>query len=202
MKKKKEVIEEPKMATLHVTEEQLKLIQTALDFYSRVGIGQMWAIKDHPTYQNVIYDKLRPKKELELGDRTERGEIVEIGDGYIKTKGTWGKGEEIRTWTDVDKIKLSIDYSLYHKIRDEGEDLLVAGRNKLLQEDDLSKHGSYGIFNPEIDDSCRVAYDIIQVIRHEFWKRDPERSSITVDSSVTIWTKDGNKVKCELDENI
>jgi hypothetical protein len=200
MKKKKEVIEEPKMATLHVTEEQLKLIQTALDFYSRVGIGQMWAIKDHPTYQSVLYDKLSPKKELELGDRTQRGEIVEIGDGYIKTKGSWGNGEEIRTWTDVDKIKLSIDYSLYHKIRDEGEDLLVAGRNKLLQEDDLSKHGSYGIFNPEVDDSCRVAYDIIQVIRHEFWKRDPERSSITVDSSVTIWTKDGNKVKCELDE--
>jgi hypothetical protein len=188
------------MATLTVTEEQLKLIQTALDFYSRVGIGQMWAIKDHPTYQNVLYDKLRPKKELELGDRTERGEIVEIGDGYIKTKGSWGNGEEIRTWTDVDKIKLSIDYSLYHKIRDEGEDLLVAGRNKLLQEDDLSKHGSYGIFNPEVDDSCRVAYDIIQVIRHEFWKRDPKRSSVTVDSSVTIWTKDGDKVKCELDE--
>jgi len=188
------------MATLTVTEEQLKLIQTALDFYSRVGIGQMWAIKDHPTYQNVLYDKLRPKKELELGDRTERGEIVEIGDGYIKTKGSWGNGEEIRTWTDVDKIKLSIDYSLYHKIRDEGEDLLVAGRNKLLQEDDLSKHGSYGIFNPEVDDSCRVAYDIIQVIRHEFWKRDPKRSSVTVDSSITIWTKDGNRVKCELDE--
>jgi hypothetical protein len=188
------------MATLTVTEEQLKLIQTALDFYSRVGIGQMWAIKDHPTYQNVLYDKLRPKKELELGDRTERGEIVEIGDGYIKTKGSWGNGEEIRTWTDVDKIKLSIDYSLYHKIRDEGEDLLVAGRNKLLQEDDLSKHGSYGIFNEQVDESCRVAYDIIQVIRHEFWKRDPKRSSVTVDSSITIWTKDGNRVKCELDE--
>jgi hypothetical protein len=200
MKKKKEVIEEPKMATLHVTEKQLKLIQTALDFYSRVGIGQMWAIKDHPTYQNVLYDKLRPKKELELGDRTERGEIVEIGDGYIKTKGSWGNGEEIRTWTDVDKIKLSIDYSLYHKIRDEGEDLLIAGRNKLLQEDDLHKNGHYGIFNEQVDDTCRIAFDIIQVIRHEFWKRDPERSSITVDSSVTIWTKDGNKVKCELDE--
>jgi hypothetical protein len=187
------------MATLTVTEEQLKLVQQALDFYSRVGIGQMWAIKDHPTYQSVLYDKLRPKKELELGDRTERGEIVEIGDGYIKTKGSWGKGEEIRTWTDVNKIKLSIDYGLYHKIRDEGEDLLNAGRNKLLQED-LHKHGSYGIFNPQVDESCRVAYDLIQVIRHEFWKKNPERSSITVDSSVTIWTKDGDKVKCELDK--
>jgi hypothetical protein len=199
MKKKKEVIEEPKMATLHVTEQQLKLIQSALDFYSRVGIGQMWAIKDHPTYQSVLYDKLRPKKEIEVGDRTERGDVVEIGEGYIKTKGSWGNGEEIRTWTDVDKVKLSIDYGLYHDIRDQGEDLLVAGRNKLLQED-ISKHGSYGIFNEQVDDSCRVAFDIIQVIRHEFWKRDPERSNITVDSSTTIWTKDGNKIKCELDE--
>jgi hypothetical protein len=159
----------------------------------------MWAIKDHPTYQNVLADKLRPKKKLEVGDRTERGEVVKIGKGYIKTKGSWGKGEEIRKWTDVKNIKLSIDYGQYHKIRDEGEDLLVAGRNMLLQED-TSKYGSYGIFNPNVDDSCRVAFDIIQVIRHEFWKRDPERSNITVDSSTTIWTKDGNKIKCELDE--
>jgi hypothetical protein len=199
MKKKKEVIEEPKMATLHVTEKQLKLIQTALDFYSRVGIGQMWAIKDHPTYQKTLEDKLRPKKKIEVGDRTERGEVVEIGKGYIKTKGSWGNGEEIRTWNDVDEVKLSIDYGLYHDIRDQAEDLLVEGRNKLIQED-ISKHGSYGIFNPNVDDSCRVAFDIIQVIRHEFWKRDPEKSSMTVDSSITIWTKDGKKVKCELDE--
>lgn len=187
------------MATLHVTEEQLKLIQCALDFYSRVGIGQMWAIKDHPTFQKVLYDKLRPKKNIEIGDRTERGEVIEIGDGYIKTKGTWGNGEEIRTHTDVENVKLSIDYGLYHQIRDEGEDLLVAGRNKLLQED-IHKNGSYGIFNENVDESCRIAYDIIQVIRHEFWKKDPQRNTITVDSSITIWTKDGKKIKCELDE--
>jgi len=184
------------MATLTITEEQLKLIQTALDFYSRVGIGQMWAIKDHPTYQNVLYDKLRPKKEIEVGDRTERGEVVELGKGYIKTKGSWGNGEEIRTHKDIKNVKLSIDYDLYHQIRDEGEDLLNQGRNKLLQID-LHKNGSYGIFNEQVDDSCRVAFDIIQVIRHEFWKRNPERSN-TVDSSTTIWTKDGNKVKCQL----
>lgn len=186
------------MTILHLTEEQLKLVQHALDFYSRVGIGQMWAIKDHPTYQKVLADKLRPKKEIEVGDRTERGEVVEIGDGYIKTKGSWGNGEEIRTHKDVEDVKLSIDYGLYHEIRDEGEDLLNQGRNKLLQID-LHKNGNYGIFNDQVDESCRVAFDIIQVIRHEFWKRDPERSNITVDSSTTIWTKDGNKIKCQLD---
>jgi len=67
------------MATLQVNDEQLRLIQKALDFYSRVGIGQMWAIKEHPTYENILREKLRPKKQLEVGDSTERGEIVKIG---------------------------------------------------------------------------------------------------------------------------
>ena len=43
------------MAKLIVTEEQLRLIQTALDFYSRIGIGQFQEIKDHPTFQKHLY---------------------------------------------------------------------------------------------------------------------------------------------------
>lgn len=187
------------MATLTVTEKQLKLIQQALDFYSRVGIGQMWAIKDHPTFYQVLEDKLRPKRDLEVGDRTERGEVVEIGKDYIKTKGSWGNGKEIRTWTDVDKVKLSIDWGKFHQIRDEAEALLNEGRNHLLQ-DKIPYHGSYGIHNPQVDESCRVAFDLIQVIRHEFWKRNPDRSNSTVDSHVMTWTEDGNKIKCQLDE--
>jgi len=131
--------------------------------------------------------------------KTERGVIIEIGDDYIKTKASWGNGEEIKTWHDIENIKLSIDYDAYHKLRDEGEKLLNQGRNILLQEN-MHDHGSYGIFNENVDDSCRVAYDLIQVIRHEFWKRDPERSNMTVDSSVLLWTKDGDKIKCDLNE--
>jgi hypothetical protein len=187
------------MATLTVTNEQLQLIQKALDFYSRVGIGQMWAIKEHPTYERILADKLRPKKKLEVGDRTERGDVVEIGDGYIKTKGSWGNGEEIREWTDVENIKLSIDYGLYHDIRDKAERILNQGRNVLLQEE-IPNNGSYGIYSPDVDESCRVAYDIHQVIRHEFWKSDPDRSSITVDSSVHLRSKDCNKIKVKLDK--
>jgi len=37
------------MATHEETNKQLRLIQQALDMYSRIGIGQMWVIKDHPT---------------------------------------------------------------------------------------------------------------------------------------------------------
>jgi len=60
------------MPKLEITEEQLKIIQTALDFYSRVGIGQMWVIKDHPTFQSVLSDKLRPQKDLEVGDKNRK----------------------------------------------------------------------------------------------------------------------------------
>jgi hypothetical protein len=187
------------MTTLELTNEQLRLVQQALDFYSRVGIGQMWAIKEHPTYENHLREKLRPKKKLEVGDRTERGEVVEIGKGYIKTKGHWSNGEEIREWTDVENVKLSIDYGMYHEIRDRAEKVLNQGRNMLLQEE-LPNNGSWGIFNPSVDESCQVAFDIIQVIRHEFWKQNPNRSNITVDSSVHLHCKDSEKIKCKLKE--
>ena len=185
------------MATLELTESQLRLVQDALDFYSRVGIGQMWAIRDHPTFENVLREKLRPKKPLEVGDKTERGEVVEIGKDYIKTKGSWGTGEEIREWKDVEKVKHSIDYNQFHEIRDRGEKVLNEGRNILLQ-DQIPNNGSYGIFNPQVDESCRVAWDILQVIRHEFWKANSDRSEITVDSSVHLSTEDSHKIKCEL----
>jgi hypothetical protein len=187
------------MATLEITNEQLRLIQQALDMYSRIGIGQLWVIKDHPTYYNVLHNKLRPKKEIEVGDSTERGEVIEIGDGYIKTKGHWGNGEEIRTWTDVGDVKLSIDYEKYHSIRDEADKILHNAANMLLQEN-FANGGSFGIYNPDVvDESARVTYDIVQVIRHEFWKQDETRSNMTVDSSVHLGTKDFDKIKCKLD---
>ena len=188
------------MATLEVTNEQLRLIQQALDMYSRIGIGQLWVIKDHPTYYSVLHDKLRPKKQIEVGDRTERGEVVEIGDGYIKTKGSWGKGEEIRIHTDVENVKLSIDYGEYQRVRSEVDKILHNAANMLLQEN-FANGGSFGIYNPNIDESARVAYDIVQVIRHEFWKQNETRSNMTVDSSVHLGTKDCNKIKCKLDKS-
>jgi hypothetical protein len=107
------------MAKLELTNDQLQLIQKALDFYSRVGIMQFDRVLDHPTIDNVIDDRFRPKKELEVGDRTERGEIVEIKKKQIKTKGSWGNGEEIKTWKDIENIKLSTDWSEVHRIKDE-----------------------------------------------------------------------------------
>jgi len=58
--------------------------------------------------------------------------------------------------------------------------------------------GIWGIYNPKVDETCREAYDILQVIRHEFWKADETRSNITVDSSVHLTTKDAKNIKVTL----
>jgi hypothetical protein len=45
----------------------------------------------------------------------------------------------------------------------------------------LNANESYGIFNKEVDDSARVAWDIQQVVRHRLaWDRTPE-GGYTVD---------------------
>jgi len=187
------------MATITLNNRQLQLIQRALDMYSRIGIGQMWAIKEHPTFEGILREKLRPKKELEIGDRTEYGEVVEITKKKVKTKGTWNTKEEIREYKK-DEVKLSIDYSAFHDIRDRGEKILNQGRNVLLQ-DELHDNASYGIYNPNVDESCREAFDIVQVIRHEFWKNNEDRSSITVDSHIHFSSKNNcNNVKVEIDK--
>lgn len=142
------------MATLTVTEEQLRLIQEALDMYSRIGIGQLWVIKDHPTFEEI----LRKKSTF---------------DGKV-------------------------DYNIYHDMREKADKYFTLGRDTLLIDSTHGQHGSYGIYNKEVDESCRVAFDLVQVIRHEFWKANPDRSEHVVMSSVHLSSKDSNKIKLEL----
>jgi hypothetical protein len=184
------------MATINLTNKQLRLIQNALELYSRIGILQFERIFDHPTIENVLEDKFRPVKKLEVGDRTERGDIVKIGKTYIKTKGHWGKGEEIRKWTDIENIKLSIDYGKYHQLKDL---IGVKFSEAIYLISGLQKGASYGIHNDKVDESCREAFDIVQVIRHEFWKENENRSNITVDSHISL-TSELPKVSVKLDD--
>ena len=142
------------MATITITEEQLRLIQDALDMYSRIGIGQMWVIKDHPTFEEI----LRKKSTF---------------DGKV-------------------------DYNIYHDIRKRADKYFTLGRDTLLIDSTHGQHGSFGIYNKEVDESSRIAYDLIQVIRHEFWKANPDRSEHVVMSSIHLSTKDSNKIKVEL----
>jgi len=186
------------MATIKLTDKQLRLIQSALDLYSRIGILQLSQILEHPTINNVIQNQFTNKKELEVGDETMRGEIVEINKKNIKTKGSWKNEKEIKTWTDIDKIKLSPDWNKIHYTRDKIKDklneitCLISGENH-------SQGSSYSIYSDKVDETCREAFDIIQIIRHEFWKADPNRSGITVDSHINLSSLKPDVVKVEID---
>lgn len=189
------------MATLKVSEEQLRLIQQALDFYSRVGIGQFEVIKDHPTFERHLHKEFAlGSGPFKVGDKTMRGEVVEVDSKgkWIKTKGVWNGEEEVKKWTDVENIEYSTDYPRYHQVRDNVDVMLVQPRNMLTNDTSLSRNGSWGIHHPSVDDSCRDAFDLIQVIRHEFWKRDPNRRSLTVDSSIHLTGKNTQNIKVEL----
>lgn len=171
------------MAKINLTNKQLRLIQTSLDLYSRIGGIQLDEILSHPTISNYIQKNATIKKVLDVGDVTERGKIVEIGDGFIKTEGSWGNGKEIKTWTDIDKIRLSPDYSKIHQtenlIRQKLSEIKV-----LITEDPVYYSAYLGIYNLNVDETCREAYDMIQYIRHEFWKNNLTHSNATVDSSI------------------
>lgn len=189
-----------KIVKLEMTSSQALLINRALDFYSRIGIGQFDVIKNHPTFERHLHKEFALSNgPFKIGDKTMRGEVVEIGSKgkWIKTKGNWGNGEEIKKWTDVDKIEYSTDYIKYHAVRDAVDNMLIEPRNMLYNDNSLSRNGNWGIYNSNVDESCREAFDIIQVIRHEFWKINPNRSDITVDSHIHLSSK-ANKIKCEI----
>ena len=90
------------------------------------------------------------------------------------------------------------DYSRFHQVRDSIDIMLVQPRNMLMQEPLHPRNGSWGIHNKKVDESCREAFDIIQVIRHEFWKANEKRSDITVDSHIMLTTKDSKNIKVTL----
>jgi hypothetical protein len=187
------------MATINLNNEQLRLIQHALDLYSRVGTLQLEVLLDHPSIDSIIDNKCTIKKDkLEVGDNTMRGKIIEIGDDYIKTKGTWGNNEEIKTWKDTDKIKLAPDWDKIHTIRDQVSVNISEIKKSILGEV-YGRGANLGIYNPTVDESCRVAYDMIQVIRHEFWKENSTRSNMTVDSSTNL-SHPENTISVKLDD--
>jgi len=172
------------MASIKLTNKQLRLIQKSLDLYSRIGILQLDEILSVPTIDNFLYKQFTPNKELQVGDNTTRGKIVEIGEDFIKTEGTWSNGIEIKTWNDIDKIRLSPDYGMLHETSDKIKTKL--NEIKVLITGDNQFYNAYtGIYGSTTDNSCREAFDMIQYIRHEFWKADPNHSNITVDSSIT-----------------
>jgi hypothetical protein len=188
------------MATITLTNEQLRLVQEALEFYMRFGILQVDCLLEHPTVRNILHDRFRPKKALAVGDETPRGVVVEIADDYIKTKGVWSGVEEIKTWHDVENVKHTPDYFGLEIAEDLSQMALRHLVRCIAPSEDLSMYSHLGIYNKKVDESCRVAYDIMQVIRHEFWKKDDERTNMVVSSSVFLSTKDSDQIKVEIND--
>lgn len=170
---------------IELNNEQLQLVKTALDFYCSVGSLQFDEIMRHPTIHKCILAQFRPDKKLEVGDNTNRGIVVDIGEKYVKTKGNWSDGEEIKTWTDIENIKLSVDYSKFHYMNDKIYQMFNDTKS-YISNGLICGRGNLGIYNYSVDESCRVAFDIMQYIRHEFWKADPNRSNINVSSNINL----------------
>src|SRR5690606_38101867 len=143
------------MAKLDVTDEQLGVIQTALEHYARIGIGQFNFITEHPTFDNFLYNELK----------NEDGET---------------------------------DWTKYHQIMTKVETALTYPRNLLINDMSMPGHGSWGVLHPDVDESCWIAFDIMQVIRHARWKINPNKKYETVDSSVHFTSKGSEKEKVEL----
>ncbi len=192
------------MNKLELTDNQLKIVVDALDLYSRIGIGQFDKIKDHPTFESHLNNICRPVKEIEVGDKTPQGEVLEIKNGKALINGSVGKDgfwSEKQKWIKLSDVKLSTDYTKYHAIRDIVDSSLLYPRNRLINDLDMPLHGSWGIHNENVDDSCRIAFDIVQVIRHEKWKLQENKTNMTVDSHIHFTHRkddSSNKIKCNI----
>ena len=126
--------------------------------------------------------------------------VLEIKNGkaLINGSGVDGRWDKATEWKKLKDVKLSTDYEKFHNIRENIDTQLTAARNLLIQEPSHPRNGSWGIHNEKVDETCREAYDLIQVIRHEFWKADENRSNMTVDSSIHLTTNDSNNIKVTL----
>lgn len=189
-----------KKVIIETSLENVILIERALEFYSRIGIGQLDVIKDHATFEKYLSEVCTPKKEIEVGDKTPQGRVEEIQDGKALISGSVkdGKWNEEWEWKKLEDVKLSTDYSKYHALRDQIDNLLLEAKKVLTDDKQASIHGGWGIYNPAVDESCRISFDIQQVLRHERWKLNPNSSSATVDSHVHFSSPFTGEIKCEI----
>lgn len=173
--------------------EQLRLIQFALDFYSRIGIFQFEEIFHHPSVDKVLKRSCTVEKEIKVGTKCMQGVVVKITKNKIHCEGQWSGKKEIRKF-NKDEVTICPDWGNYHAIKDDVRMRLNAIKNLI---NNTLYNGHFGIHSNEIDESCRTAYDLLQIIRHEFWKKNPDPKMCTVDSSVHL-TGDNTNFKVSI----
>lgn len=120
---------------LTITKDQANLLVQALDMFSRVGIGQLDAVANHP----------------EIEARVSRGEA------------------DCESYFDAGKLFDEAKLKLFG----------------------LTPGASFGIHNDSVDDSARVAWDLMQVVRHRLsWDRvgSPEKRDFSTMMGVNFDT--------------
>lgn len=168
--------------TVKCSAEQLGLIQIALDFYSRIGMLQLEEILHHTSIDKILLDVTTLSKKLEVGVKCMQGTIVKIDGDNIHCEGNWSGEKEIRIFKR-DQVSVCPNWSEYHAIKDQVKSLLDVVKKMISRE---LNSGSYGIHSKKIHDSSRTAFDLMQIIRHEFWKNQPNPYQYTVDSHVHL----------------
>ena len=143
------------MASITLSNTQLRLISQALELYARIGAAHFEAILLHPGIYSISNSQLS-----------------------LKTQETGGG----KAYDDT-----------YYQRRD-AADALICELKKIITGQNLGPGGNLGIHNDMLHESCREAFDMHQVIRHAFWKIDPGRSQMTVDSSVSKTSKSTNEL--------
>lgn len=156
-----------KKVTIECSEEELWLIERALNFYSRIGIGQFNEITDHPTFDKNLEKLSILERDPVVGDSTPQGKILEIKNGKALINGSVkdGKWDKAQEWKDLKDVKLSCDYGKKHALEDFARIQLNHARN-ILYGEEMTKNGNWGIYHPKVDDSCRIAYHLYQELRH------------------------------------
>jgi len=109
------------MITLNLTKDQLSIVESSLDLYSRISLGQFEYITDYPTLIRQHWNQIMDK------------------DGKI-------------------------DFVQYDKIHKEA-------RNIIIQKN-LNLDSTWVISDKNIDESCRIAHDIIQLIQQKSQSKD------------------------------
>lgn len=129
------------MVEIQVTDKQAKLIESALDLYLRIGLGQFGQITNHPTYRW----KTSPEEE------------------------------------------------------DKAIAMLNAARNLLEATPGRDPNSSQSIYHEgERYEVNRQAWDLVQSIRHEFWKALEEKPEHSTASSVFYCAEDSHKIKVKV----
>lgn len=102
---------------------------------------------------------------------------------------------------DIPTIHANIWDNHRSEYQDIGNDELLKARN-ILFDMNYGLNGSYGINSDKVSDYARLAQDIIEVMRHETWKNNPERMEGTIDSHITLRSSfEPHKIKVSITDN-